>query len=148
MENIDIEAFLTDVGGLLTGIGGTTQACPIATALENNDRNQAMMLLNEEGHDPFRALYNIFDLGKNTPFHEASKRRDIVLLLAMAADAGSNWEKSFLICSGRLTNSPQKGRDCIATVSHSGSNNFFIKPETASVEGLEVMVMYGYKLKE
>lgn len=51
-----------------------------------------------------------------------------------------------LLSNSALLAAPTEGRSAIATTS-SGTGNFFNDLRYASLEGLEVMMMYGYELK-
>ena len=135
---------------------------PMRAAIQNGDKDLALQMI-EEGLDPFQGPHE--NVGGNqigarfftalrrlgfpmqlywrSPFHDASSRRDdINLLLAMAAEPGSPWTQKFLMSQGKVVSVPERGRPSIAA-----AEVFFLEADTASMESLELMVMYGYKLK-
>jgi hypothetical protein len=108
--------------------------CPIG-------REEALEWL-QEGHDPFQPQR----LGFHTAFHGASERRDLELLLHMAAEPDTAWTKKFLFCRNREVEVPVKGRAGIPSLTmDSYQSNFF---SGRSMEGLEVLMMYGHKLNK
>jgi hypothetical protein len=106
------------------------------------DREKVLECI-EQGRDPLLEWDHSLD---NTPFHEASKSRDLELLLHMAAESGTAWTKRFLFCRNREVEVPVKGRICIPALCSKNGDCFFFQ-DGISMEGLEVLKMYGYKLK-
>lgn len=95
------------------------------------------------GRDPFQAGHGVFVTP--APFHQASKRRDLEILLLMAASpASSETKHRYFYSRGRFVRVAAKGRGCIPT----STGNHFFGHGSLSFEGLEVMILYGYKLKK
>ncbi|EJK71183.1 hypothetical protein THAOC_07403, partial [Thalassiosira oceanica] len=101
------------------------------------------------GKDPFQVEHGVFVTGfEEAPFHQASKRRDLEILLLMAASpASSETRHRYFYSQGRFVKAPAKGRGCIPTSTGMHSNHFS-GYDSLSFEGLEVMILYGYKLKK
>jgi len=110
--------------------------CPVREAILNGDRNLALQRI-EEGANPFA----FFGGPAVSAIQEASANGDIELLLAMAAEPGTTWTKRFLLCRKQIMDVPLNGRECIP------NRSFFYEARYASKEGVEVMLMYGYKLR-
>jgi hypothetical protein len=111
----------------------------------------------KQGRDPFPDLFPYFDdpFGSETPFQQASKRRDLELMLHMVAEPGIAWTKRFLFCRNSEVAVPAKGRACISSLNLSYQYNgvgdgdrYYFAYKGNSTEGLEVLMMYGYKLSE
>eukprot|EP00978_Attheya_sp_CCMP212_P034284 scaffold142750_cov59-Attheya_sp.AAC.4 len=138
---------------VLDGLAGSfyqvmsPQPDDLTRAVMNNDRTGAFELL-QDGADPFcspfRTIGYYINGEESTAFHKASRRHDLELLLHMAAEPGTIWTKRFLLCCDKVVDVPTQGRACISSMSRS----FFCDGYDATMEGLEVMMMYGYKLKE
>eukprot|EP00978_Attheya_sp_CCMP212_P024224 scaffold75836_cov51-Attheya_sp.AAC.1 len=144
MEDSHVE----DPSNDLEGRAGSllmSQSDDLKRAVKNNDRTGAFELL-QAGADPFRTFVGIGGLDQSTAFYEASRRHDLELLLHMAAEPGTTWTKRFLLCRDKEVEVPTQGRACISSMS--GKKSFFSVHHRATMEGLEVMMMYGYKLKE
>jgi hypothetical protein len=109
----------------------------------DNDRTVVFELL-QAGADPFSTVGHSIFMEESTAFHEASGRHDLELLLHMAAEPGTIWTKRFLLCCNKVVEVPAQGRAYISSMNES----FFCAGYDATMEGLEVMMMYGYKLKE
>jgi hypothetical protein len=109
------------------------------------DREETLEWWLQEGHDPFHELKP----GYRTAFDEASEHRDLELLLHMVAKPGTAWTKRFLFCRNREVEVPVTGHACIPFLLHNRYEDSFYEYESArSMEGrLEVLMMYGYKLK-
>ena len=106
----------------------------------------------DDGKDPFQTKHSVFMTGldRGAPFHEASKRRNLEILLLMAASPASpaslETKHHYFYSRGQFVKVPAEGRDCIPTSTSVNSNHFF-GHGSLSFEGLEVMILYGYKLK-
>jgi hypothetical protein len=117
------------------------------------DREEALAWL-REGRDPFEPIreYTEFQVLHVTAFHEAAKRKDLELLLHMVAEPGTAWTKRFLFCRNMEVAVPAKGLARISSLDLSDLSDvgcggrYYFAHEGNSMEGLEVLMMYGYKL--
>jgi hypothetical protein len=107
------------------------------------DREEVLVWI-EQGRNP---LPNDLPPFYKIPFHQASKRKDLELLLHMVAEPGNAWTKRFLFCRNMVVAVPAKGRACISSLELFYRGCYF-GPDGNSMEGLEVLMMYGYKLSE
>jgi hypothetical protein len=104
-----------------------------------NEREEVLQWI-QRGRDPFRES----PPGIETPFDQASESRDLELLLHMVAEPGTAWTKRFLFCRNSEVEVPVKGRACIPSL----GSNLLYSFHGFSMEGLEVLMMYGYKLEK
>jgi hypothetical protein len=118
------------------------------------DREEVLEWI-KQGRNPFPDDLAFFEdpFFSETPFQQASKRRDLELLLHMVAEPGTAWTKRFLFCRNSEVAVPAKGRACISSLDLSridggGGGRYYFGTEGNSMEGLEVLTMYGYKLSE
>jgi hypothetical protein len=63
----------------------------------------------------------------------------------MVAKPGTAWTKKFLFCRNSEVEVPVKGRECIPSLGSYFGRRFFLLGQ--SMEGLEVLMVYGYKLQ-
>jgi hypothetical protein len=114
----------------------------LMTAARHN-RAKAFQLISE-GMDPFTMhLHN-----ETTAFHYAADSHpcDLQLLLHMIAKPGTAWTKKFVLSAEAVVDVPVQPRDCIAALSESSTMDFLSDYKGDSMEGWEVMVMFGYRL--
>lgn len=81
----------------------------------------------------------------DSPFDAALRRGDLELMLKMAAKPGTQWTQRFLLSRNQIVAVPCEGRESIPLVT---SPLFGGRSDLASIEGLEIMMMYGYELKD
>jgi hypothetical protein len=110
------------------------------------DRKEVLEWI-KQGRNPFDRVPAIY---YKPAFHEASERKDLDLMLHLVAEPGTAaWTKRFLFCRNIEVAVPAKGRACISSLNVScGGGRWYIDDEGNSMEGLEVLMMYGYKLSE
>jgi len=109
-------------------------------ALSTNKNGDLAQQLAKEDWDPFKEV----TAANCTAFQLVSKVGDLEAMLAMAAKPGTQWTARFLLSRNKVVEVPMEGRESIPLV----SSPFGPRSQYASMEGLEVMMMYGYKLKE
>lgn len=118
----------------------------LGLSARRREHDLVLELIQQHGMDPFFRYHQVLQPGPaTTAFHEVSDHgADLDVLLAMAAHPyGTEWSKRYFFSQNKVTNAPVQGRPQIKT-----EKCLFRVGKALSLEGLEVLLMCGYKLTE
>lgn len=106
-------------------------------------RRERILELCEAGTaDPFR------NVSVQSAYRTVAERRDLPLLLRMAAKPGAARTRRFLVSADGYVAVPVEGRDDIPSSVHSPDSDYgyFLRGRGTTIEGIEALLLFGYRL--